>query len=241
MSAAAANHASPSSRVTTGGRPCPALTERSESKGSPPPRRHPTARCMNLHENARFQQKANSPPPSLTPAPLFPPSADRPLPTRLSAGAKRTHPAPTQCPKKSQNVPNPSMHLAGTLNDPHTGNPVERTHRALLSGRSESKGPTPPKRPKPRQTTPLNHPCKTKPSANSAVPPLYIHPHPCYTCPNNCQSLRLSLPEDPFQNPFNQAHQLSHSSCRVKPSGFPVFRWVQYSPLHLRKSVSNGF
>ncbi|MDB5318464.1 MAG: hypothetical protein JWN40_95 [Phycisphaerales bacterium] len=116
-------------------------------------------------------------------------------------------PVPSQCPKKSRNVPNPPMHSPA----------ANRTHRPALL------------------------PFCLPPTAYRLLPPLYIHPQPCYTRPNNCQSLRLSLPEDPFQNPFNQAHQLSHSSCRVKPSGFPVFRWVQYGPLHLRKSVSNGF
>jgi hypothetical protein len=134
------------------------------------------------------------------------------------AGANRTQTplsAPTQCPKKPRNAPNPSMHSPA----------ANRAHRPLLS-KSKRPAPNPPTRPKPRQT-PLRNPCKTKPPANSAVPPLYIHLQPCYTLPNNCQLLRLTpSAKSSFQNPFNQA-QLSHSSCRAKPSGFPVFRWVQ--------------
>jgi hypothetical protein len=158
-------------------------------------------------------------------------------PSHPRAGAKRsqTSPsAPVQCPQKSQRVPNPSIHSAA----------ANRTHRALLSERSESKGPTPntPKRPKPRQTTPPNHLCKTKPPANSTVAPAV---HSWSPMLHSSQQLpvaplepsRRFLPEPVQSSP----HQLSHSSCRAKPSGFPVFRWVQYSPLHLRKSVSNGF
>ena len=191
--------------------------------------------------------KRKSPAP-VAPSPTTKASPRARLPRACRGGAKRSQTppsAPAQCPQKSQNVPNPSLHSPA----------ANQTHRPLLSKskvalqreRSKSKEPNPPTRPKPRQTTPSIDPCKSNPPAKSAGAPLhfrgrlYIYPNPCYTPPNNCQSLRLSLPEDPPSRTRS-----IKPSCRTQVAAqsqvvFRCFVGCNYSPLHLRKSVSNGF
>jgi len=160
-------------RLKKGDSPCPPSPASSQTQ-SPPS--HPKPQCTKMHANARFSQNANFPPPSLTLPPL--PSALAILqneakchPVSPPARRRKTNPEKVpKCPRMSpihQRIPPTPAQLAKLQ-------PLLFLATWLRGYLASHPNQPPPKRAKPRQTTPSHRPCKTNPPP---LPPRFIiHP-----------------------------------------------------------------